>query len=107
MHQATVGGLGDLYTVTDKHVEGQEPLHHLWTQGDYQNYQQLQGCRLCDRRSGRGCSGPDFPLIVGDPQPAADEVTNNQQLTVTGNVKGSFDSVARGSSGRTEHFQFD
>ena len=46
-------------------------------------------------------------LTVGDLSLKADEVTNNQQLTVTGNVKGSFDSVARGSSGRTEHFQFD
>lgn len=106
MDQVTVGGLGDLYTVTDKHVEGQNLYITFGLKGDYQNYQQLRDAVFATGVPGVG-AGTWITLTVGDLSLKADEVTNNQQLTVTGNVKGSFDSVARGSSGRTEHFQFD
>lgn len=106
MDQVTVGGLGDLYTVTDKHVEGQNLYISFGLKGDYQNYQQLRDAVFATGVPGVG-AGTWITLTVGDLSLKADEVTNNQQLTVTGNVKGSFDSVARGSSGRTEHFQFD
>lgn len=106
MDQVTVGGLGDLYTVTDKHVEGQNLYITFGLKGDYQNYQQLRDAVFATGVPGVG-AGTWITLTVGDLSLKTDEVTNNQQLTVTGNVKGSFDSVARGSSGRTEHFQFD
>ena len=106
MDQVTVGGLGDLYTVTDKHVEGQNLYITFGLKGDYQNYQQLRDAVFATGVPGVG-AGTWITLTVGDLSLKADEVTNNQQLTVTGNVKDSFDSVARGSSGRTEHFQFD
>lgn len=106
MDQVSVGGLGDLYTVTNKHVEGQNLYITFGLKGNYENYQQLKDAVFATGVPGVG-SGTWITLTVNGLSLKADEVTNNQQLTVTGSVKGSFDSVARGSSGRIEHFQFD